>query len=95
MLFRSNPVCKTFFASGSSAPLRVEREGGSATWLAGTLAVPGVQGHGLLSLQEFQSVFFPASCSWLSEDLFSQCFYVALLLQALKWLPCLGSSSVV
>ena len=51
-------MCKTFFASGSSAPLRVEREGGSATWLAGTLAVPGVQGHGLLSLQEFQSVFF-------------------------------------
>ena len=37
--------------------MRVEHEGGAAAWLAGTLAVPGVQGHGLLSLQEFQSVF--------------------------------------
>ena len=27
--------------------MRVEREGGAATWLVGTLVVPGVQGHGL------------------------------------------------
>ena len=27
--------------------MRVECEGGSATWLVGTLAVPSVQGHGL------------------------------------------------
>ena len=33
----------TFFACGSSAPVRVEREGGAAAWLAGTLAVPSVQ----------------------------------------------------
>ena len=39
---------KTFLACGSSAPVRVEREGGTAAWLAGTLAVPSVQGHGLL-----------------------------------------------
>ena len=36
-----------FFACGSSAPVKVEREGGAAAWLAGTLAVPNVQGHGL------------------------------------------------
>ena len=27
--------------------MRVEREGGAAAWLVGTLAVPRVQGHGL------------------------------------------------
>ena len=36
-----------FFACGSSAPVRVEREGGTAAWLAGPLARPSVQGHGL------------------------------------------------
>ena len=35
------------FDCGSSAPVRVECEGGSAAWLVGTLAVPSVQGHGL------------------------------------------------
>ena len=33
--------CKTFFACGSSAPVRVEGEGGTAACLAGTLAAPG------------------------------------------------------
>ena len=37
--------CKTFFACGSSVPVRIGREGGAAVWLAGTLAVPSVQGH--------------------------------------------------
>ena len=49
-----------FFACGSSAPVRVEHEAGVAAWLVGTLAVPGVQGHGLPPLQElwpYQSVF--------------------------------------
>ena len=49
--YRSDPAQahrhKTFFACGSSAPVRVEREGGPAAWLVGTLAVPSVQGHGL------------------------------------------------
>ena len=44
--------CKTLFACGSSAPVGVECEGGAAAWLAGTLAVPSVQGHGLPQLQE-------------------------------------------
>ena len=51
---------KTFFACGSSAPVRVEHEGGTAAWLAGTLAVPSVQGPGLPPLQELwphQSLF--------------------------------------
>ena len=52
---------KTFFACGSSAPVRVEREGGATAWLVGTLAVPSVQGHELPLLQElwpYQSLFF-------------------------------------
>ena len=51
----SNPVCieaRRFFACGSSAPVRVEHEGGAAAWLAGTLAAPSVQGHGLPLPQE-------------------------------------------
>ena len=51
---------RLFFACGSSAPVRVEHGGGTATWLAGTLVVPSVQGHGLPPLQElwlYQSLF--------------------------------------
>ena len=47
---RSDPVCidaRLFFACGNSAPVRVEHEGGTAAWLAGTLVAPRVQGHGL------------------------------------------------
>ena len=40
-------------------------------------------------------VFFWASCSWQSEGLFGQSFSVALPIQALRGLPCLGSFSVV
>ena len=42
-----------FFACGSSVPVRVDREGGAAAWLVGTLAAPSVQGHGLPLLQEY------------------------------------------
>ena len=62
---RSNPVCidaRLFFAHGSSAPVRLECEGGAAAWLAGTLAAPSVQGHRLPLPQElrpYQSLFFP------------------------------------
>ena len=41
-----------FFSCGSSAPVRVECEGGTAAWLAGTLAEPIVQGHRLPPPQE-------------------------------------------
>ena len=50
------------FACGSSAPVRVECEGGAAAWLAGTLVVPSVQGHGLPLPQElwpYQSLIEP------------------------------------
>ena len=49
-----------FPACGSSAPVRVEREGSTAAWLTGTLAAPSVQGHRLPLPQElwpFQSFF--------------------------------------
>ena len=68
-----------FFACGSSAPVRVECEGGAAAWLVGTLVAPGVQGHGLPPLQElwpYQSLF-RASCSWRPEDRFGQPFSAA------------------
>ena len=51
---------KSFFACGSSAPVRVEHEGGAAAWLVGTLVVPTVQGHELSPLHElwpYQSLF--------------------------------------
>ena len=51
-----------FLACGSSAPVRVEHEGGIAAWVVGTLAVPGVQGHRTPQLQElwpYQSFFEP------------------------------------
>ena len=40
--------------------MRVEREGGTAAWLVGILAAPGVQGHRLPLPQElwpYQSLF--------------------------------------
>ena len=40
-------------------------------------------------------VFPGASCSWKSEDLFSQSFSVAPPIWVLRGLPCLGSFSVV
>ena len=50
-----------FFVCSSSAPVRVELEGGAASWL-GTLAAPSVQGHKLALLQElwpYQSFLKP------------------------------------
>ena len=38
---------------------------------------------------------FCASCSWQSEGLFGQSFSIAVPVQALRGLPCLGSFSVV
>ena len=48
------------FAYGGSAPVRVACDGGTAAWLAGALAVPSVQRHGLPPPQElwpYQSLF--------------------------------------
>ena len=53
--------CKTFFACGSSAPLWVECESGEAALLAGTLAGPSVQGHGLPPPQELWPFHSPFS----------------------------------
>ena len=60
--------CKSFFACGSSAPVKVEREGSTAAWLAGTLVSPSVQGHGLPLLQEL----------WSYESLFSSLLWLAM-----------------
>ena len=93
--------CKTFFACGNSALVRVENEGGIAAWLVGTLA--SVQGHRLTPLQElwpyqrlFSSLLLPAgaSCSLQSEGLFGLFLHI-FTCSALTGLPCLGSFSVV
>ena len=84
-----------FFACGSSAPVRVEDEGGTAAWLMGTLAVPSVQGHELPPLQElcsYQSLY-SSLCGWRSEGLFGQSFSKAHLSRhlegSLAWGPSL------
>ena len=49
-----------YFACGSSTPVRVECEGGTAVYVAGILAAPSVQGHRLPQLVElwpYQSFF--------------------------------------
>ena len=78
-----------FLVCSRSTPVRVESEGGEAAWLVGTLVAPGVQGHRLPPKQElwhYQSLFL---------SLFSQSFSIALPIQALREIPCLGSFSVV
>ena len=97
---RSSPAhidTRLFFACGSSAPVRVELEGGAVVWLVGTLAEPSVQGHGCLCPRSHVPIriFFQASCSWRSEGLFGQSSSGAPPVQALRGLPCLGSFSVV
>ena len=59
-------ILKTFIACGSSAPMRVENEGGTSAWLAGTLAAQSVQGQtasttGVMALSE--SFFEPLVAS--------------------------------
>ena len=52
---------------------------------------------GCLSCRSYHliRIFLWASCSWQSEGLFGQSFSVALPVQVLRGLPCLGSFSVV
>ena len=73
--------CKTFFACGSSAPVRVEGEGGTAAWLVGTLAAPSVQGHGLPPPQEL----------WPHQSLFASLLQLAI--RRPLWPVCLHSST--
>ena len=49
-----------FFCCGSFALVRVEHEGGTPVWIAGSLEAPSVQAHGLLQpweLWPYQSLF--------------------------------------
>ena len=52
-----------FLACGSSAPVKAEHEGGAPAWLAGTLAMPRVQGQtastaGVMALSVMALSFF-------------------------------------
>ena len=57
---------------------------GAGTWTASTT--------GVMALSES---LFRTSCSWRSGGLFGQSFSIALPVQALRGLPCLGSFSAV
>ena len=86
-----------FFACGSFAPVRVECEGSAAAWLVGTLVAPSVHGCGLPLPQELrpcQSLFLEPLVAG-DQKAFLAIFSVAPPIQALTWLPCLGSFSVV
>ena len=86
--------CKTFFfACGSSAPVRVECEGGAAAWLQGPWWCQVYEITGCLHCRSHHPirVFFWASFSWWSEGLFGQSFSIDPRVKALRRLPCLGS----
>ena len=68
---------ETSFSCDSPASVRVEGEGGTASWLAGTLAALSMQGHRLPPTQGPVRAFFQASCDWRSEGLFGQSFSIA------------------
>ena len=90
------PRRRTSFACGSSAPVRVEREAGTAAWLVGTLVAPSVQGHGLpppRGLWPYQSLFSEPLVAG-DQMAFFASFSVAPSIQALRGLPCPGSFSV-
>ena len=84
-----------FFASGSSAPVRVEHEGGTASWLLGTLVVPNVRGHELPLLQDLWPYWsLVLSPLYLVIRSLWPVFLTALPIQAQRGLPCMGPFSV-
>ena len=85
---------KTFFARGSSAPVRVKCEDGVAAWLVGTQVFRDTYRLHRKSYGPIR-VSFWVSCSWRSEGLFGQSLSLALLIQVLRGLPCLELFSVV
>ena len=87
---------RLFFACGSSAPGRVEHQDGTAACDTGTKAALSVQGHGLLNLQELwpHQSFFEHLVAGDQKASLAKSFSVALPIQALRGLPCLGSFSV-
>ena len=75
----------------------MEHEGGAALGLWGPWWYQVYRDMDCLRHRSYGPViaFFRASCSWRSEGLFGQSFSIALPVQALSGLPCLGSFSVV
>ena len=66
-----DPICidtRLFFACDSSAPVRVEHEGGRAAWVVGTMVAPTVQGYGLPQPLEY----------WPYQSLFSNLWYLTI-----------------
>ena len=71
--------------------MKVECEGGTAAWLARTLAVPSVQGHGLPPLQKlwpYQSLIEPLVAGSNQKASLAS-LSIAPPIQALIGLPCL------
>ena len=88
---------KTCFACGSSVPVRVELKVAQLLGLQGPWWRQVCRDTDCLHCRSYDPirVLIRASCSWRSEGLFGQSFSVALPVQALRGLPCLGSYSVV
>ena len=86
-----------FFACGSSAAVRAEREAGAALGLRGPWWCQVCRDTDCLRCRSYGPIriFLQASCSWRLEGLFGQSFSTTLSVQALRGLPCLGSLSVV
>ena len=74
---------ETFFACGSSAPVRVEGEGGPALGLRGPWRRQVCRDTDCLRRRSHGPIFW-ASCSWQSEGLLGQSFSIALPVQALR-----------
>ena len=100
----NTPPPAPHFGCGSFAPVRIEHEcGAAAAWLVETLVVPSVQGHRLPLSSSYEPIrflfvclfVFQSSCISLSEGLLSQSISIALPIQVLRGIPCLGPFSVV
>ena len=83
---------KTFLAC---APVRVDMKVAQLLGSRGPWRCQACRDMDCLRLRSYgpNRVFFWTSCSWWSEGLFGQSFSVALPIQALSGLPCLGPFS--
>ena len=71
---------KNFFACDGSAPVRVEREGGTAAWLVETLVAPSVKDIDCLCRRSYGPVsvfFFDLLVAHDQKGLFGQSFSIA------------------
>ena len=96
----SNPACidaRLFLPVAALPQQELSMNVAQLLGLQGPWAAPSVWGMNCLYRRSYClfRLFFQASYSWRSEGLFGQFFSIALPIQALRGLPCLGSFPVV